>query len=161
MCCIYLFSCYFWLTVFFTGKLRSIRLIVVTARNRSSSEVFGFYSSRVFLVPGNGFITADFPVGIFGEEFQFGRWVFLIRFTSVERMISCLGITAVIEESKPQYPNPTFEEFILKFVGYENKCTVDMVVGYLYRLWSRTAHLPFFSVFKKNSSRKMFEMVIA
>ena len=33
-----------------------------------------------------------------------------------------------------QYLNPTFEEFILKFVGYENNFRVEMVVGYLYRL---------------------------
>jgi hypothetical protein len=46
-------------------------------------------------------------------------------------------------------------------IGYENKFRVEMVVGYLNSLRSRTAYLQFFSLFKKNSSRKLFKMVIA
>ena len=104
---------------------------------------------------------------------------------TVMRHASCvMQITHTL--TQPRYPNPTLgisgttvtsvgtaligmreserfwtEEIILKFVGYENKCRVEMVVGSLYRLWSQTTHLPFFSLFKKNSSRKLFKMAIA
>ena len=49
----------------------------------------------------------------------------------------------------------------MKIVGYENKFRVEMVVGDTLR--SRTAHLlgaTVFSLFKKNSSGKMFKMAI-